>query len=143
MTTTPPSQHLKASKFMSFAAVGGLATALHWGVAAALLWLTGMNPVLASTIGFVASAGFNLVANARFTFKATAVTGSHVIRFGVSSSSGCVLNAVVMQLALQAGLPVALCQMLATALVLIWNFLMNALWVFRQPKDTPVPEPSR
>ncbi|MBK7457472.1 MAG: GtrA family protein [Betaproteobacteria bacterium] len=58
-----------ATQFLRFLGVGGLATALHYAIMAALVVRGWMGPVAASTLGFSVSAVLNYRLNHRFTFR--------------------------------------------------------------------------
>lgn len=125
-------EHLRLRKFLSFAIVGGAATTLHWTLAAVLFTMASVPPVPASSIGFVVSAAFNYLANARYTFGAPRCTAS-AVRFAVVAGSGLALNGLVLDTGIRIGLPVPAAQCMATVIVLLWNFTLNAVWVFLRP----------
>lgn len=118
-------------KLARFVAVGGTATALHYLITA-VLTLPGWAPlVVASTIGFLVSALANYALNARFTFSARAGDAAQSLRFAVTVAGGCALNAALLKIAVALGLHPAAAQVLATLLVLAWNFALSSCWVFR------------
>jgi putative flippase GtrA len=126
------------SRFARFVLVGGTATAFHYTVAAALT-LSGLSTVVTgSTIGFVLSAVLNYALNARFTFGTTAANAGQGLRFFVTVATGCLLNAAILKGAIALGLHAVPAQLLATALVLAWNFALSSVWVFR-PAAAPRP----
>jgi putative flippase GtrA len=112
--------------------VGGVATAFHYCVAA-LLATTGLVPVVAaSTIGFMLSALLNYQLNANFTFNTAAADLGQAARFAFTVISGCLINAVVLQSGIKLGLHPVAAQVLATLVVLAWNFSMSCIWIFRR-----------
>lgn len=132
-------------RFIRFALVGGAATAFHYAVAAALS-LSGLTTVVVgSTIGFVLSALGNYALNARFTFGTTAANAGQGLRFFTTVALGCLLNAAILKGALGLGLHAVPAQLLATALVLAWNFAISSWWVFkpatRSNPVAPSPKP--
>ena len=72
------------SQFGKFLLVGAFATALQYVVLALLVQTAGMDPVLASSIGYLLSALANYDLNYRLTFR------SHVPSFGGMFSFGLV-----------------------------------------------------
>jgi putative flippase GtrA len=125
-------------RFIRFVLVGGTATAFHYAVAAALS-LSGLTTVVVgSTIGFVLSALLNYGLNARYTFGTAAANAGQGLRFFVTVATGCLLNAAILKGAIGLGLHAVPAQLLATALVLAWNFVISSVWVFR-PAAPPSP----
>jgi putative flippase GtrA len=123
------------TQLLSFLSIGALATLLQYLIAALLVLLAGTNMVAASTIGFLISAMFNYWANARFTFLAQ---GSAVgnrrqqLRFVLMVALGCLLNAVLLRIALGWAVHPAAAQVAATLGVLASNFAVSRLWVYRR-----------
>jgi len=126
-----PGQHLTLSKLLRFALVGVAATGVQYLVAALLFWGVGWPAVWASGLGFVVSAVGNFLANAMFTFGVRDRLMGRLPRFAVVAGTGLALNSAVLALAQRNGLHVLLAQLLATLLVLAWNFVLNAVWSFR------------
>lgn len=125
-----------AAQLLSFLGVGVLATGLQYALTAVLVLSGLLQMVAASTVGFLISAAFNYWANARLTFAAQ---GSPVrnrnqqLRFVAMVALGCTLNAALLRAALALGLHPVLSQLAATAGVLVSNFALSRLWVFRKP----------
>ncbi|MGR9108871.1 MAG: GtrA family protein [Gammaproteobacteria bacterium] len=131
MKGTNSVQHI-TGQFLRFATVGGIATAVHYLILITLVQGLGANPVWASGIGFVIGATFNYVLNYRFTFRSNAKHRHAVVKFLLVAGLGLVLNSLAMLVFIvHLGLFYLLAQVLATSLVLLWNFLGNRLWVFR------------
>lgn len=121
-----------ASQFLRFATVGGIATAIHYLILVALVHAVNMNAVWASSIGFIVSAVCNYFLNYRFTFRSNVEHRRAVAKFFVVASVGLVLNSLTMQIATEyMRLHYLLGQVLATGLVLLWNFTGNRLWTFK------------
>jgi putative flippase GtrA len=119
-------------QFMAFAAIGLLATVIQYAVLFVSVRLWHANPVVGSSAGFLISAAFNYLLNYHFTFKSTSPHLSAATRFVIIASAAFVLNGAIM-FALTQWLHVRylIAQLLATAAVLVWNFLGSALWTFR------------
>ena len=124
--------HRTASQFLRFATVGGIATAIHYLILIALVHGANMNAVWASSTGFVVSAVFNYLLNYRFTFQSSVEHRGAIIKFFIVASVGLALNSIVMQISTEyAGMHYLIAQLLATGLVLLWNFSGNRLWTFK------------
>ena len=117
--------------FLKFAVVGGAATALHYLITLMITHLGWAPVVVASTIGFLASAACNFSLNARFTFAAKVRDARQGLRFACTVAAGCVINGSLLYGGVQAGMPAAIAQLLATAVVLAWNFTISSRWVFK------------
>ena len=123
---------LIANQFLRFATVGGIATAIHYLILVALVQGVNMNAVWASTIGFIISAVCNYLLNYRFTFRSNVEHRRAVIKFFVVAGVGLMLNSLTMLITTEyMGLHYLLAQVLATGLVLLWNFTGNRLWTFK------------
>ena len=123
--------HLSLRKLAVFLLVGGGATVLHYLIAA-LLWRgVGLAPALASGIGFGLSALFNYAANARYTFNSTGGHAQSLPRFAVVAGIGLALNTALIWGLTVLGWHAVAAQLFATLFVLAWNFMLNAVWTFR------------
>lgn len=118
------------TRFLRFAAVGGVATAIQYALLILLVRGFGMAPTPASSIGFVLSAGANYLLNYRFTFRSGRPHGPAAARFGLLAGAGLIINAVIMRVMTGAGVQYLIAQVCATALVLFWNFIGNSFWTF-------------
>lgn len=119
-------------QFLTFAICGAFGTAAQYGVLIALVSGFGVGSVRASSAGFVLGAVINYVLNYRYTF---ASSGPHLAtgtKFMVVALLGAGINAAIMA-ALTHGLQLhyLASQLIATAVVLCWNFLANRIWTFR------------
>jgi putative flippase GtrA len=120
-------------RFASFALVGLAATALQYVILVLSVERLALSPVVGSSLGFVTSAGFNYWLNYHFTFRSRNPHVGAAGRFALVALSGLGLNALVMLLLGHVlGLKYIVAQLIATALVLAWNFLGNSVWTFAQ-----------
>jgi putative flippase GtrA len=79
----------------------------------------------------VASAVGNYTLNRRFTFRSDVDYLAGLKRFGIIAGGGLALNAIVMAAGTDlAGMNYLASQLVATAVVLLWNFHANRLWTF-------------
>lgn len=118
------------TRFVRFAAVGGVATTIQYALLILLVRGFGMAPTPASSIGFVLSAGVNYLLNYRFTFRSDRPHGLAAAKFGLLAATGLLMNAAIMRLMTGAAVHYLMAQMCATAVVLFWNFIGNSLWTF-------------
>lgn len=121
-----------ANQFLRFATVGGIATAIHYLILIALVHGANMNAVWASSLGFITSAVCNYMLNYHFTFRSNVEHRNAVIKFFIVAGVGLILNSLTMLILSEfMGLHYLLAQVLATGIVLLWNFSGNRLWTFK------------
>jgi putative flippase GtrA len=126
-------------QFITFTGVGLVAAVAHYGVLILLVELGRMQPVVATLWGFLAGAAVSYLLNRRFTFRSDRPHRAAAPRFLAVSTGGFVLNGLVMWLLNEGwGVPYLLAQVIATLIVLFWNFTVNLLWTFRVNLDDPV-----
>lgn len=135
---TPPVERLKqigahpvARQFLRFAAIGAVATAVHYAILIALVEGAGMDLLPSTSIGFIAGAVVSYTLNRRYTFETSQSFGRGLAMFIAVGFVGLGLNGLIVSLLARAGLLYILAQMIATGLVLIWNFAAARLVVFR------------
>jgi len=123
-------------QFLGFAGIGALATAIQYGILAFAVEVLGASAVVGSSAGFFLSAIINYALNYRFTFRSDQSHGQTAIRFVLVAAAGLALNAALMSL-LTGPMRVRylIAQLAASALVLIWNFLGNAMWTFARRRQ--------
>jgi putative flippase GtrA len=118
-------------QFQKFVLVGGLATAIQYAVLVGMVRILGANPVFASSCGYVISALLNYYLNHRLTFRSAQSHGRALPRFAVIGAVGLLINStMVWALSERAPLPYLAAQIIATAVVLVWNFSANKKWTF-------------
>lgn len=119
-------------QFVRFAGVGVIGTAAHYSVLTLLASVLGVHPVSASALGFIVGAIVNYWLNRKLTFASTIRQIDGLFKFLVVASIGLLLNtAIVAVLIDHAGLHYLVAQIIATGLVLGWNFVGNRYWTFR------------
>lgn len=119
-------------QFLTFAGVGVVAAVAHYGVLIVLVELGGIAPVIATLWGFLAGAAVSYILNRRYTFRSDRPHRAAAPRFLVVSVGGFLLNGVVMWLLNeQLGVHYLAAQVIATLIVLFWNFSANRWWTFR------------
>ena len=118
-------------QFLRFAGVGALATSVHYLLIVALVESGLAGPVAAKAWGYIAGALVGYAANRRYTFTSRVRHSVGLPRFLLVAAVGFVLNAALMAW-MTAGLEIhyLVAQIVATALVLLWNFAANRQWTF-------------
>jgi putative flippase GtrA len=127
--------NLSLRSLLSFLAVGGFATAVHYALTSGLVLLAGLPLVPASAIGFAISALANYLLNARLTFRSTQAHRSTAPRFVATAGTGLLINSMLLSFLTTLGLHAIPAQILTTLGVLIWNYTINGLWTFKRRMD--------
>jgi putative flippase GtrA len=116
---------------MRFAAVGAVGTAAQYLV----LWFgvtaVALSATVASGAGFVLGAVVNYLLNYHYTFASDRPHAAAAARFFTVAGAGLLINTALMHaLVVWVTWHYMLAQVLATAVVLLWNFLVNRHWTF-------------
>lgn len=123
--------HPTMRQFFVFAGVGAIGTLGHYLTLIVLVEIAAMQPVLASTAGFVVGALINYVLNYRYTFNSSKPHRQALLQFFIVAIIGAVLNSLIMYIGtVTLTLNYLLAQIIATGLVLIQNFILNKTWTF-------------
>ncbi len=119
-------------KLIRYIVVGVIGTAIHFGVLIALVERLGVEPVTASTIGFIITLVVSYMLNHRWTFRTDRGHLSAMPRYILVSVSGLLLNSGIMFVTVHIlGLWYILGQSLVVVVVPLTNFLFNYHWSFR------------
>ena len=114
-----------------FACVGSIATAVQYAILVCLVDGLGTTPARASAVGYAVSTLLNYLLNRRFTFDSRERHLKALPRFLAVSSVGLALNtAIVWAMTVVVQSHYLISQLLATVMVLIWNFQLNRRWTF-------------
>lgn len=116
---------------LTFLVVGGLATAVHYALAALLVSFADVKLVTASAIGFAVSAIANYLLNASLTFRSAQSHRTTAPRFMVVACTGLLINSLLLSTLVFAGIRPLIAQPLTTIGVMIWNYIINGLWTFK------------
>jgi len=119
--------------FLRFAAVGALATAVHYAVLIGLTEVFGVHPVIGTACGALTGGVVSYVLNREFTFTARPAFMRGLVKFIIVISIGAALNAGIVAFFMWVGLWYLFAQFIATGIVLIWNFAVSRVVVFREP----------
>ncbi len=122
-----------AGEFLRFATIGVGATAVHYAVLVALVELAHAPLVPATSVGFICGAVVSYTLNRRLTFAHQPAFGAGLAKFVVVGFVGLGLNALIVSWLHGLGLPYILAQMVATVVILGWNFVMARFVIFRPP----------
>ncbi len=123
------------NQILKFGVVGVLATLIDYGVLMLLSQGFGMDPVLAAGISFCVSLVFNYLASMRyvFTHREDMSRTREFMIFIVLSVVGFFLNEAIMWIGTRAlgtsALMVTVTKVLATGIVMVWNFVSRKLWL--------------
>lgn len=120
-----------AQQFLRFAAVGAVATAAHYAVLILLKELAHVPVLWATSAGYLVGAVVGYALNRRFTFEANHRFAEGLAKYVGVGLVGLALNAAITVGLTALGLFYLLSQMVATGLVLIWNFCAARFIVFR------------
>jgi putative flippase GtrA len=120
-------------RFIRFAGVGVIGTGAHYVVLIGLVQVLGLGAVLSTNIGALVGALVNYILNYRFTFQSTKPHREALSKFLLVAAVAVVLNGLLMYaLNARLGLYYLLAQVITTGLVLLWTFLANHHWSFRE-----------
>jgi len=115
---------------LRYAAVGVLATALHWAAMAALVETTIAPAWLATGIGAALGAQIALAGNRWFTFGHSGPLLPAWWRFMGTAVVGAAFGMAVVAGAVAAGWHDLLAQALATGVILLLTYAVNRCWTF-------------
>ena len=98
------------------------------------------QPVIGSSAGALVGAGINYILNYTFTFKSNSNHRETLWKFFLIAAVGFTLNGIFMGIFTgMFQIYYLIAQLFTTGLVLVWNFLANHFWTFReQPQTKPL-----
>jgi putative flippase GtrA len=119
-------------QFILFTAIGGIGTGGQYVTLVALVESGLLDAVPASVIGFAVGAVINYFLNYRFTFNSNKSHKEAMTKFFIVAVCGALLNTALMYVGIHTlRLYYLLAQIVATGIVLLWNFAANKLWTFK------------
>ena len=118
-------------QFLNFSLVGIPTTVLHYAILIGLVESWQVDPIIATTAGFSAAALLSYVLNRRYTFDIRPMFARGLVRYYAILFVGLLLNAIIVGGLMKAGAVYLFAQVVATGLVLVWNFLSARFVVFR------------
>lgn len=119
------------SRFLTFAAVGAVATAVHYLLLTGLVELLGASPVLGTAVGFIGGGVTNYGLNRSVVFHSDRKHTEAVTRFAAVAATGFLWNVSLMFVLVEKlEVPYLVAQILVTTLLLGWHYLGNSRWTF-------------
>ncbi|MBW8371826.1 MAG: GtrA family protein [Thiobacillus sp.] len=120
-------------QFSLFSLVGAVGTIAHYALLFFLVSQLTVHPVAASVAGALLGALINYILNYRFTFRSARRHREALPRFLAIAAVGLALNTALMWLLVEPlRLHYLISQLIATACVLLWNYLGNRHWTFEK-----------
>lgn len=122
-------------QILKFGVVGIIATVIDFGALYVLSQPLGMDPVISAGISFCVSLVFNYVASMRyvFTHREDMSRSREFVIFLVLSLIGLAINEAIMAAGVavlgNSALAVMGTKVLATAIVMVWNFVSRKKWL--------------
>lgn len=122
-------------QFLKFGVVGVIAFLIDYGVLMLLSQVFHVNAVVAATISFTVSVIFNYLASMRFVFthREDLSKQKEFVIFVVLSVIGLIINDIIIALGTawlgESALVVTGTKLVATFVVMIWNFLSRKKWL--------------
>lgn len=114
-----------------FAGVGAIGTIGHYTTLIVLVQFWSVDPVFASSFGFVVGAVINYILNYHFTFQSNKQHTEALTKFLIVATIGAGINGGIMYFGVDhTRINYLIVQVFATVVVLLWNFVVNKLWTF-------------
>jgi putative flippase GtrA len=119
------------SQFLMFAGIGAIGTLGHYTTLIVLVQFWRVDPVFASSFGFVVGAVINYILNYHFTFNSSKRHREALTKFLIAATIGAGINGCIMYAGVEnTNINYLVIQIFATGIVLLWNFIVNKLWTF-------------
>lgn len=122
-------------QFSRFFIVGALSALIQFSILISFVEFLFIKPIWASTIGYIAGALINYTLNHYFTFKSRLSHKKSLVRFTLNSVFGLFLNFSLMRISL-IHYSYVISQILASGIILFWNFLIHRYWTFGPNKHS-------
>jgi len=128
-------------QFLLFAGVGAIGTLGHYTTLIVLVQFWAVDPVFASSLGFVVGAIINYILNYHFTFQSDKRHAEALTKFLIVATIGAGINGFIMYIGVEnTNINYLVVQIFATGVVLLWNFIVNKLWTFAHHGKDITPE---
>ena len=124
--------------FVRYMIAGGLGTASHYALLLILVEFFDVAPSVAAGLGATLGAVVNYQLNYQFTFTSNAKHVTTFPKYVTVAAGGVVLSLLGVRAGVSVGLHYTVAQILCTGLVLVFGFVLNKLWTFR---EKPAAEP--
>jgi putative flippase GtrA len=123
---------LTGRRLFSYGVTGLLSALTHLGSLILLVEVTGLRPVIASTIGFILSIAVSFTLQHRWVFPNAMRATTTLPRFLVVAAVGLALNTVILTVGTEWFTAYyVVVQMVAFVVIPVSNYLLNGLWTFR------------
>ena len=111
--------------------MGAIGTGIHYVILITLVEALSVNIVVSTSLGAIAGGVVNYWLNHRFTFSSSASHAKASIKYAIVVSAGFLINGIIMAVGVRyVDVNYVLIQVVATAVVFIWNFVCSRYWVF-------------
>ena len=120
-------------RFLQYAAVGTVATAVHYAILIGMVEAGWLAPQRAAALGAWVGAQVAFADNAAFTFRGAGATPGSWLRFQIAALIGAVLSFALVAGGVRIGLHYLLAQVVATLVTLAVTFEINRRWSFASP----------
>jgi putative flippase GtrA len=120
-------------RFLQYAAVGAVATAVHYAILIGMVEGGWLAPQRAAALGAWVGAQVAFVGNAAFTFRGAGATPGSWLRFQITALIGAVISFALVAGGVRIGLHYLLAQAVATLVTLAVTFEINRRWSFASP----------
>lgn len=129
------------NQFIKFAAIGVIGTAAHYVLLISLVQFLSIDAIIASGAGFTLGAIINYYLNFHYTFQSTKLHTDALPKFFTVALIGLCINTILMSLLTGMNdIHYLLSQIIATGIVLIWNFIANKIWTFSHKFQASIPK---
>lgn len=119
------------AQFLLFAGIGTIGTLGHYTILIVLVQFWTVDPVFASSLGFIVGAIINYILNYHFTFQSDKRHAEALTKFLIVATIGAGINGFIMYIGVEnTNINYMIVQIFATFAVLLWNFVVNKLWTF-------------
>lgn len=118
---------------LRFGIVGVVTAILYYTLLYVGVELLGVSPVVSSAVVYVIVIVANYLMHYSWTFAVASPHTKALKRYLFMTACGFFINVLVMYVGVTTlGLNYLLIQTAAMAVVIVWNFIMSSLWVFRK-----------
>jgi putative flippase GtrA len=118
-------------QFFLFSAIGAIGTGGHYLTLIALVESGFLTAVPASIAGFTVGALINYILNYHYTFNSSKSHKEAMSKFFIVAIIGAIVNTAIMYVGVNIiHAYYLLAQIVATGIVLLWNFIINKYWTF-------------
>ena len=122
-------------QFFRYLFVGGIATVADWGVLLALTELWGIHQMISAAFGFVAGLATNYVLSKLLVFRANEANTGGILEFlgyALIGLMGLGITELLLWIGASFSLHYMVFKAMATALVLVWNYLARKMLLYKK-----------